>query len=98
MCGRPASTAQCRAWRGSGAWADSTTDDLVQVPVGGGAGDAVIVGQRVRAGAVAEPAQSRDRLQEAGQRPAAAACRGGAAASSLAGNNTVSLGTSSVAR
>ena len=46
-------------------------DDLVQVAVGGGPRDAVAAGQRIRSGAVAEPAQSQDGLPEAGQRPAA---------------------------
>jgi hypothetical protein len=47
--------------------------------VGGGAGDAVITGQRVRAGPVAEPAQPQDRVPEAGQCPATpAGCRRGA--------------------
>ena len=57
-------------------------DDLVQVPVGGGPGDAVITGQRARAGAVAEPAQRQHRLPKAGQRPAARRC---AAAPPLSG-------------
>jgi hypothetical protein len=46
-------------------------DDLLQVPVGGGPRDAVIAGQGVGGGAVAEPPQPQDRLLEAGQRPAA---------------------------
>jgi hypothetical protein len=49
-------------------------DDLVPVPVGGGPGDAVITGQGVGAGAVAEPPQAQHRLPEAGQRPAALRC------------------------
>ena len=53
-------------------------DDLVQVAVGGGPGDAVVAGQRIGGGAVAEPAQPQHRLPEAGQRPAAP--RGAAAA------------------
>ena len=47
-------------------------DDLVQVPVGGGPRDAMVAGQRVGGGPVAEPAQPQHRLPEAGQRPAAA--------------------------
>jgi Prokaryotic E2 family E len=57
-------------------------DDLVQVPVGGGPRDAVIAGQGVRAGAVAEPAQHQHGLPEAGQRPAPRGC---AAAAPLSG-------------
>jgi hypothetical protein len=45
-------------------------DDPVPVPVGRGPGDLVVAGQRVRRGAVAEPAQPQHRLPEAGQRPA----------------------------
>src|SRR6266571_551826 len=48
--------------------------DLVQIPVGGGPGDAVIPGQSTGAGAVAEPAQRQHRLPVAGQRPAAPRC------------------------
>src|SRR5215470_3362516 len=53
-------------------------DDLIEVPVGGGPGDAVVAGQRVGAGAVAEPPQPHHGLPKAAQRPAAA--RGAAAA------------------
>ena len=53
-------------------------DDLVDVPVGSGPGDAVVPGQRVGGGAVAEPPQPHHGLPRAGQRPAAA--RGTAAA------------------
>jgi hypothetical protein len=49
-------------------------DDLVQVPAGGGPGDAVITGQCVQGGAVAEPPQAQHRFPEAGQRPAAPRC------------------------
>ena len=49
-------------------------DDLVAVAVGGGPGDAVITGQCVRRGSVAEPAQAQHRLPKAGQRPAALRC------------------------
>src|SRR5690242_6395937 len=52
-------------------------DDLIHIPVAGGPGDAVVTGQRARAGAVAEPAQRQHGLPKAGQRPAAA--RGAAA-------------------
>ena len=45
---------------------------LVQVAVSGGPRDAVITGQRVRGGAVAEPAHAQHRLPKAGQRPAPA--------------------------
>ena len=55
-------------------------DDLVQVAVGGGPGDAMVAGQRISGGAVAEPAQAQDRLPEAGQCPAAA---GGAPAAAF---------------
>ncbi len=47
-------------------------DDLVQVPVGGGPRDAVIAGERVRGGAIAEPPQPQHRLPKAGQHPASA--------------------------
>ena len=47
-------------------------DDLVQVAVGGGPRDAVVTGQRVRGGAIAEPAHTQHRLPKAGQRPAPA--------------------------
>jgi hypothetical protein len=47
-------------------------DDLVPVAVSRGAGYAVVVGQRVRRGAVAEPAHAQHRLAEAAQGPAAA--------------------------
>jgi hypothetical protein len=47
-------------------------DDLVQVPVGSGPRDAMVAGQRVWGGPVAEPAQPQHRLPKAGQRPAAA--------------------------
>lgn len=49
-------------------------DNLVQIAVGGGPGDAVITGQCVRGGAVAEPPQAQHPLPKAGQRPAVAGC------------------------
>src|SRR5207245_4004969 len=65
-------------WAQVGGLAGEHRNHLVQVPVGGGPRDAVIAGQRLRGGAVAEPAHPQDRLPEAGQRPAA--LRGAAAA------------------
>jgi hypothetical protein len=47
-------------------------DDFIEVAVGGGPRDAVVTGQRISGGAVAEPPQPQHRLPEAGQRPAAA--------------------------
>jgi hypothetical protein len=47
-------------------------DDLIEVAVGGGPGDAVIAGQRLGGGAVAEPPQAQHRLPKTAQRPAAA--------------------------
>ena len=47
-------------------------DHLVQVAVGGGPRYPVVTGQRVRGGAVAEPAQPQHSLPKAGQRPAPA--------------------------
>jgi hypothetical protein len=47
-------------------------DDLFEVTVSGGTGDAMVAGQRVSASAVAEPPQPQHGLPEAGQRPAAA--------------------------
>src|SRR5260370_35931126 len=49
-------------------------DDLIEVAVGGGPRDAVVPGQRVGSGAVAEPPQAQRRLPEAAQCPAAARC------------------------
>jgi hypothetical protein len=46
-------------------------DALVQVPVGGAAGDRVVGGELGQAGAVEEPAQDEYRLREAAQRPGA---------------------------
>ena len=50
---------------------------LADIAVGGGAGDAVVAGELLRPGAVAEAAQDQDCLLTAGQRPAP----GGGAAS-----------------
>lgn len=44
-------------------------DDLVDVAVGGGAGDAVVAAEGGPVGAVAKPVQSHHRLRKAGQRP-----------------------------
>ena len=52
-------------------------DDLVQVAVGGGPRDAMVAGESIGGGAIAEPPHSQHGLPEAGQRPAAA--RGAAA-------------------
>ncbi len=49
-------------------------DDLVEVAVGGDPGDAMIAGQCIGTGAVAEPPQAQYRLPKAGQRPAATRC------------------------
>ena len=49
-------------------------DHFVHIPVGGGPGDAVVAGQCLGTGAVAEPPQAQHRLPEAGQRPAAPGC------------------------
>ena len=47
-------------------------DHLVHIPVAGGPRDAVIPGQRLGGGVVAEPAHTQHGLPKAGQRPAAA--------------------------
>jgi hypothetical protein len=75
-------------------------DALVQVAVGGGAGDLVVTAEPRGVGAVPEPAQHQHRLPEAGQRPGALA---GATAAALGARQTAvkctsSRGTSSVAR
>src|SRR5215468_3648810 len=57
-------------------------DDLVDVAVGGSPGDAVVAGQCVGGGAVAEPPQRHHGLPKTGQCPAAA---WGAAAAALSG-------------
>ena len=49
-------------------------DELLQVAVGGGPRDAMVTGERVGAGAVAEPPQPQYRLAKATQRPAALGC------------------------
>ena len=54
-------------------------DDLVEIAVPGGPGDAVVTGQRGDVAAVAEPPQREHCLVEAGQRPAVAASAPGAA-------------------
>jgi hypothetical protein len=54
-------------------------DDLAEVAVGAGPRYPVVTGQRIRAGAVAEPPQPQHRLPKAGQRPAAAGCAASAA-------------------
>jgi pyruvate/2-oxoglutarate dehydrogenase complex dihydrolipoamide acyltransferase (E2) component len=46
-------------------------DDLVEVAVGGGPRDAVVAGQRIGGGTVAEPPQAHHGLPKAGQHPAA---------------------------
>jgi hypothetical protein len=64
-------------------------DDLVHIPVGSGPRDAVVAGQRIAGGAVAEPAQPRNGLPKAAQRPAAArGCGGGAAQRPAASRRT----------
>jgi len=47
-------------------------DDLIEVAVGGGPGDAMVAGQRVRGSAVAVPPHAQHGLPKAAQRPAAA--------------------------
>lgn len=74
-------------------------DRLVEVAVGRRSGDAVVAGQRCRIGVLAEPAQAKHRLPEAGQRPGVRA--GAAAAFGLQESAEVLgqfAGTSSVAR
>lgn len=55
---------QIRSLRGEHA------DDLVEIAVAGGPGDAVVTGQRGDVAVLAEPPQREHRLVEAGQRPA----------------------------
>jgi hypothetical protein len=75
-------------------------DNLLQVPVGGGSRDAMVTGQRIRGGAVAEPPQPQHRLPETRQRPAALGVprRRHSASSIWAANQASSLRTSTVAR
>jgi hypothetical protein len=75
-------------------------DHFVPVPVGGGPGNAMVAGQCVRGGAVAEPPQAQHRLpkQVSALLPVGVPRRRPSAHSSFAVNWTSSLGTSSVAR
>ena len=50
------------ASRRSGASSASTTITSLEVPVGGGPRDAVVTGQRIRGGPVAEPPQPQRRI------------------------------------
>lgn len=90
----------------------SICDDLIEIAVGGGLRDAMIMSQRIGARAVAEPSHAlcaryplrsgnykiadTGGLPEAAQRPAPRSYR--SAASSFAADNTTSLGRSRVAR
>ena len=75
-------------------------DHLIDIAIGGGPGDAVVTGQRIGGGAVAEPAQPQHRLAKTAQRPAP--FRGAAAVAfgeqQLRDELGQFLGTSSVAR
>ena len=75
-------------------------DHFVHIPVGGGPGDAVVAGQCLGSGAVAEPPQAQHRLpkQVSALLPRGVPRRRRSAHSSFAVNCTSSLGTSSVAR
>ena len=75
-------------------------DDLVEVAVGGGPRDAVIAGQRIGGGPVAEPPQPQHACQQqvSARLPRGVPRRRRSACSSFAVNWASSLGTSSVAR
>ena len=75
-------------------------DDLIEVAVGGGPRNAVVTGQRIGGGAVAEPAQPSTACQKqaSARLPRGVPRRRRSASSSFATNQASSVGTSSVAR